>query len=497
MHALPVHALLAVASISLWPTWTTLARVWYESSEYSHGWLVAAIAAVWVFIRTGDLPAYSARWSPLAFVALLACLLAWLVAYRAVSDIGQQLMLPPILCLAVWMACGRPIAVRLAPAIFFLFFAIPIWDLLAPYLQQLTVWITRTSLGAMGISVSIEGVNVTIPEGRFRVAEGCSGKNFLLVSLGLAALLAGMEGLTRRRSIGYLALTAAFALLANWLRVLTVIYAGHVSHMRHYLVAREHISFGWLVFACLLAMVFLLGIRFARANGRNRAVRFEATHRSTATGNWSRPAIIATAALVSLPPLAIASAANTASAGSLARWVWPEMDSGAVLSPQSPGSQWTPLYQGASNRERALYRYGPVQIEVFAARYTSQTEGAELVSFANTLLSSGWTQLSAKPLNRGVQHQPIDEVRLIEAETQTGERWLVAYVYKVDDFVTGSAPLVQVAFGTLSWLHATPSLILATAMRCQDSCARAADLLFVFWNTIGMPLLEQNSRARS
>ena len=51
---------------------------------------------------------------------------------------------------------------------------------------------------------------------------------------------------------------AALALLANWLRVYTVIEAGYLTDMHHYLVSVSHYWFGWGVFALALVAFFWL-----------------------------------------------------------------------------------------------------------------------------------------------------------------------------------------------------------------------------------------------
>src|SRR6516165_8644645 len=140
-RAVAVFALLTVAIACTWPSWALLVHTWRVTADYEHGFALALLIAVWIFIRSGDLPA-SAKWLSLAPAALLlVLLLEWLVAYRAASAIGQQVVLPLILCSAVWMAFGRPVAARFASPILCLYFAIPIWDLLVPVLQKMTVFV--------------------------------------------------------------------------------------------------------------------------------------------------------------------------------------------------------------------------------------------------------------------------------------------------------------------------------------------------------------------
>ena len=59
-----------------------------------------------------------------------------------------------------------------------------------------------------------------------------------------------------------LALMAALAVLANWVRVYTVIEAGYLTDMQSYLVRVSHYGFGWAVFAATLVVFFWLVTRF-------------------------------------------------------------------------------------------------------------------------------------------------------------------------------------------------------------------------------------------
>ncbi|MGH8258443.1 MAG: archaeosortase/exosortase family protein, partial [Steroidobacteraceae bacterium] len=82
--------------------------------EYSYSLALVPFIVCWIAARSFDLPQPVARISPAAVAVLVAMLAAWLVAYKASSAIGEQLLIPFILWSAAWMAFGLPIARRLA-----------------------------------------------------------------------------------------------------------------------------------------------------------------------------------------------------------------------------------------------------------------------------------------------------------------------------------------------------------------------------------------------
>jgi exosortase/archaeosortase family protein len=127
----------------------------------------------------------------LAVVGLLG--LAWLLAIAGSVAIVQWLLLPALLFTTAWALFGRRACSRLWFPIGFMLFAIPVWDWLKPLLQDITTWVVGVALGV--------------------------------------------------------------AVIANWIRVFAVIYAGYLSDMQHFLVQVDHYYFGWVMYLLLSAPV--------------------------------------------------------------------------------------------------------------------------------------------------------------------------------------------------------------------------------------------------
>ena len=111
----------------------------------------------------------------------------------------------------------------------------------------------------------IDGALIHIPNGSFVIEEGCSGLHFLIVGLAVAALHGELRGDPPRTRLAQLALMTGLSLLANWVRVYTVIEAGYLTDMRSYLVSVSHYWFGWGVFAVALVAFFWLSTWFSPA----------------------------------------------------------------------------------------------------------------------------------------------------------------------------------------------------------------------------------------
>ena len=160
-----------------------------ERRTYQHGFLIAAIA-LWLLFRERRRIAAAAGPPSLPLLAAAAGgSLLWTVAVSAGLQVIHFLLWPAIL----WAAAGAALGWRSARVMFrpfaFLYFALPIWDALMPMLQHATVVANRMLGAAFGVPMMIEGTYVHIPEGSFEIAGGCSGLNYLIVGLAVAALL--------------------------------------------------------------------------------------------------------------------------------------------------------------------------------------------------------------------------------------------------------------------------------------------------------------------
>ncbi len=167
------------------------------------------------------------------------------MCYRACIQDLHITLLPALFWLAVTAAFGMRVGRLLAFPVAFFYFAVPSWSQLADPLQQLTVVVMHGFLDVTGPPALIDGDLVRIPNGTFVVEEGCSGLHFMIVGLAVAALHGHLQRSPWRTRVAQLGLMAVLALLANWLRVYTVIEAGYLTDMHHYLVSVSHYWFGW------------------------------------------------------------------------------------------------------------------------------------------------------------------------------------------------------------------------------------------------------------
>ena len=470
---------IVAALLAVWPAAQSLGRYWNGILDYEHGWLIAATSAGWLLWRRAGLDGETVRPRLWGSAALLGVLLVWLLAYRGSNDMAYQLLLPAVLWLAVVAAAGLPVARHAAPPLAYLYFAIPVWDYLLPYLQRMTVAVSELGLGLMGIQAHVLGDRVTIPEGTFEIAEGCSGKRYLLVALALAGLVGVANRLSRRRLLGLFAASAGLALLANWIRVIVVIYAGHKSAMRHYLVTVEHQTFGLEVFVVLIVAIGLLGRWLAPAPG-------SATVRPAEPGTsvqWQplatplyAPFILMAAFMALMSVLPGVSPRGPVRLGGMP--VLAERWSGPL--PAAPG--WHPYFPGANDAVRVAYTSSSGTVEVYVNVYGEQVHGSKPDYYENSLLTPGdWEPVERPGIGRLLQAALGASPLTLTARSTSSEQWVIAYGYAVAGHVTGNALFSQLHYGALTVTGPAGSGVIGVAARCQDDCDFARGLVADFW----------------
>ena len=483
--ALSVMAALA-AVIVLWPTLHTLHEVWQEVVDYRHGYLIVAIAIAWFGITARKVWSMPAQPSIVGAFALAATLITWLIGYNANSVIVHQVLLPVVIGGSLYAVLGWDIARRFIAPVAFLYFAIPVWEYALPTLQELSVSVSETLLGWIGVPAQVHENTVTIPEGTFQIIEGCSGKRYFMIAPAIGMLAAAAHRLTGWRFLVPVGGAAILAPIFNWLRIVTVIYAGHVTEMQHYLVAKEHATFGNFVFAILIAAVILLAnLVYARPGTPSPPSGAAPDQPNGSTPQSLRLAAVPLVLLLAVFTVSqVRANANTQPAvlGSLPLAV------GKWQGPLPAQPTWQPSYIAPDAEHRAAYSSAEGTVEVYANGYGEQHQGRELVYFGNTLLAPG-TWHRAWPPTLTVIGSGKNRLAAYEASSGDGSRWLVAYTFDIGGWITASEPLAQLGYGVKSFLEPAPSGVVALASRCDKNCETARTLVTLFWDDMSARIL--------
>jgi exosortase len=469
-----IFGLALVVALIYWPSVLVYGEQWgdFKNLTYTHGWLILAVCVALVLRSRREIAAATGGPWPLALLALTACIVSWLVCYRASIQDLHITIFPAIFWLAAAAAFGPAIGRLLLFPVAFFYFAVPSWSQLATPLQSLTVVAMRVLLGITGPQALIFGDRIQIASGTFVVEEGCSGLHFMIVGLAVAALHGELRRDPLRIRAGQLALIAALALLANWLRVYVIIQAGYLTHMHSYLL-RNHYWFGWGVFAVALVVFFKLAARFEPESAPESTPANLPGAPGAARADFAGLAI-AVAVLVALP-----------AASAEARRMHPAAAAAAPLSSDPRGawtaalvdihSSWQPLFHGADRQQRlAFVNTTGDSVEVFAVNYRGQSQDAKLVASSNSLAGG---ELVVGP--EATVATPAGEFR----ENEVAELAPPHYVYLIwSRYRSAGRDFVQ-AFPSQLWygIDATVSnpsaALLAFRTACRPDCGTARRIL--------------------
>ena len=428
-RALPLVFLVAVAIVVFyWSTSAWLVGEWTSSNAlFEHGFLVLVISAVLLLSAAGRISPDDLQPSWLAVVAVLALSLGWLLTRVASVAIVQTLAMPALLLCALVAIFGYKAGRVFAPAVFYFFFALPVWEVLKVPLRDLTIIVVEAFLKLGGVPAMIEGALVHIPAGTFRIASGCSGLNFFVVGLALAALYGYAFYTSNKKRFLLLVIGIAIAMLANWIRVASVIAIGNASNMQSGLVD-DHQTFGWMIF--VVALVPFFGI--AMWIGRN-----EAHGQRLSKQNWVGPrlqrrnlvAAVAVVAALAVGPVWAKIAMGAYSADAQARVALPRVVDG-WQGPVRASSSWRPHYEGVSGEASARYGADDGYVWMYANVYLSQDQGRELIYIHNRIGGESDVLGSATTKLKGQSGETFT-ARVVDVDDGLRSRRIV-YWYEID-----------------------------------------------------------------
>ncbi len=510
-----VTLLALAAAVLLWPSSQSLLEEWRNTDNltYTHGPLVALVC-LWVLWRRRRMLAaqpLQVDWRAGVLTVLLS--VAWVIFYRSGLQLVHQLLLPLLAWCAVYAALGGRLARVCAFAFAYLYLAIPLWSAGNGILQDITVHAVRMLLGITSIPAHVVGNLVHIPAGSFEIAGGCSGLHFFIVAIAIAALHGELQDATVKARGLLLMLAALLAMLSNWLRVFTIIVAGYLTDMQHFLIQVDHYYFGWVLFAVVIVGFFLLANRVldSRLNRptTERAGSPEVSETQAAgRARLSLGCALALGALAVGPLLSVATPLvreqpslpqrPADASGLMGLQQASGQDAGSVRGSAAIGmvgetangagwmlADWTPSYPGADYREQGVYwieeasspagtnsttgsRLGQ-GVKSHTAIYLSQRQGKELIGYDNSILGQSDLRVLASTRRDALK------VNEFVVGARDGRQGLIWYYYEIGSLHLTRGLAAQLAYGLGSLWSEPVSRVVALGTPCEASCGSAEE----------------------
>jgi exosortase A len=401
-----------------WKTAALLVETWRNPS-YAHGFFIFPISIYLVWLGRERLIQLVPRPNLWAIPLLAVLSFVWLLGALAEAVVVQNLVLVGMVIALVWAELGTDALRELQFPLGFLFLAVPIGDSLIPFLQDFTAWFTVKALDLVGIPVLLEGRTLTVGSGMWEVAQACSGLRFLISSLVVGFLYAGVAFRTWKRRILFVMLSAGVPILANGLRVFGIVILGEFRGSATAAYA-DHFIYGLLFFSLVTLLLLAIGWSLREQPEREAVNATDARGASVTAGILGsqnhtkheisvRPILftsIATVILLALSPILLAflDKATPESASLPAHSL---TVTGPWLVAERIAPEWTPHFVGASTEVKEVYVAGAQQVTLYLAYY-SPRGGTRLASSQDVLyLEPQWRRVSDGVSTQTVDGEPV------------------------------------------------------------------------------------------
>lgn len=440
-----------------------IAAIWWSSSTFNHCPLIGPIIAWLVAQRRAELAQLipAAWWPGLLLVGAGA--LGWLLGEAGGVALARHLGLAFMLQGAAIATLGKAVARGLAFPLFYALFLVPAGEELVPAMQTLTAQIASGLLGLTGVPAHLEGVFITTPTGYFEVAEACAGVKFLIAMVAFGALVANVCFRSWPRRIGFMTVSIIVPILANGVRAWGTIYVADRSGSTDFAASFDHVVYGGIFFAIVIALIIGIGWRFFDRGVNDPWFDPRALQPEPPRGaGLSR--VGAAILLTALAPFAWSQIVTAAGVRDVPADLAMPAPAGWQRVAAGEGRAWQPHFAGADLVRIGHYRDTRGRtVDLAIVLFASQSEGRELVGYGQGAVAPesawAWTADAAAP--------PGGRAERIASHGVARE---VLSFYRVGERLTGSA--IEVKLETLKTrLFGGPQRAVAILVSAEDSAA--------------------------
>ncbi len=466
----------------------------WQNGAYAHGFAVMAVSIFMIWGLREKLRQAIIRPNLLATVLVFGFSLSWMIGIllgiRVVESMSFFLLIPSILIALT----GFQFATRLWFPLAFLLVAFPVWELFLPYLQSLAATISYLLLKISGITVLKEDAYLIVPAGKFLVAEGCSGLRYLLAAMTFAGFFIYLERLTKWRAAIFFLIVMCFAILANVLRISTVVFVGNMTGMQHPWV-HDHMMLGWYIFAGMLLPVFWIGNRFGDAEHK---IKKEVTSRKVTFFDKK-----STSYSLLIPTLLIALVAGPLLKNVLLSRANVALDNDYYLTVPEGQGGWKPLFDSDSARQMIQPVFTGADniidqdysdsnnnhVRLFIASYRQQKQDKELINVNNYFFNEErWQATSRQVLSSSHSDQPLIELQL---KSNSGEKRVIWYWYRTAGHITTRPVVTKLLdlYGMIIGKNSSSAIMLS--VKQDGEIDRARNSLGSFYSAMINPINEK------
>ncbi len=260
----PLAVLLLAVSALLVLTlreWGEMLHQWWNIDTYNHILLMPPIIGWLVWIRRDDLAAEAPRSTPIGLLLIAGALVLWTLGRVTEINLFAHAGAVAVIQAAIVAILGPRVAMLLLLPLAMACFLVPFGDEIIPPLQMITAEIAIALTVWSAVPAQIDGIYINTPVGLFIVAEACSGVKFLIAMVTLAVLVCFTQFNSWHRRALFMAAAIIVPILANGVRAWGTIFIAQ-SQGVEFAAGFDHIFYGWIFFAIVLAIVLSAAWRY-------------------------------------------------------------------------------------------------------------------------------------------------------------------------------------------------------------------------------------------
>jgi EpsI family protein len=303
----------------------------------------------------------------------------------------------------IWSMLGTEVAKVLRFPLVFLCFAVPFGDSLVPILQQWTATVVVAALRLSGIPAFQDGFVLLTPSGSWQVAEACSGIRYLIASIVMGTLVAGITYRSWKRRVIFLLFSILLPIVANAIRAYGIVVLAYLTG-NAIATGVDHVIYGFVFFSLITAVMMTVAIRWYEPHTYSSDLP---------TSQTTNPPPNLSFLVVSLLCVTIA----VASAMGLSTFLWSRVpappNATALAAPAGWTSvrelddQWAPEPRALQQRTTEAFSSGTSQVSTCFGWYAERQRGVELINPNNLVGDSGvWTLLGGSTRQVVIRGRP-------------------------------------------------------------------------------------------
>ncbi|OZG73418.1 EpsI family protein [Hahella sp. CCB-MM4] len=419
----------------------TAITIWLNNDIFNHCAFVLPFAAYLIYRKKEELTL--TKPTPAYLILLPLLLISFIYLFGKAGDINVLMHLAAFSFIptAIILCIGFRSSITILYPLIFFFFAIPIGEQLIPNLQDIAAKWSVVLLNLSSVPVFRNGLYIDIPQGRFLVAEACSGISFTIVSVVIGSLLAHLNYTKPWKKGLFILISFLVPIAANVLRVYGIIIIAYSSDME-YAVGADHLIYGWLFFSIVIFLLILMGeigrepqsaftlpVQQKRESGVDYSAAWNAD-------TFKKPGLLISGVL--LAQLAFGYLWIDAKRSSDYSHVEISIpDASPVVSPK-----WQPVFEGATQKLHTSFPYQSEQIELYLAWFGTGSDG-ELASYLNRDFDiERWSLIQQRTVNFG---SPVHDASLLTITSPDGEKRIVLSWYLLSNFQSSSKTMTKLS----------------------------------------------------